>query len=234
MTAPAPVSIFPNARRYAEVEAMLVPVNSFIISTSQFLNRLAQDCEQKILHVNRQLQRLEALVTLLEYKVHSVTDDEEGSRTSVDRYNDGGCAEEATMAKARSASTSRLAMMVSPPTRSSRDLEEQVSGMVGPPTKAAREPPPGFTPVPVLPPLPMPSSPAWPPPPPPLPLSGGLTLKSHPRLQGYYALAALRVPPEIVKARMAADGYNPDWLDTPFAMAPLNLPTATREVFAAV
>ncbi|KEG12436.1 hypothetical protein DQ04_01721110 [Trypanosoma grayi] len=53
-----------------------------------------------------------------------------------------------------------------------------------------------------------------------MPLLGGFTMATHPRLKGYFEMLALRVPIAAVKAKMMADGHEPGWLDTPDAVAP--------------
>ncbi|KAG5480532.1 hypothetical protein LSCM1_06235 [Leishmania martiniquensis] len=66
-------------------------------------------------------------------------------------------------------------------------------------------------------------------PPPPLELRPGrLLTRSHPRLRGYFELLSMRVPVALVKAKMQADGFQGEWLDTPDAPAPSGLSTAVR------
>ncbi|GET87933.1 hypothetical protein, conserved [Leishmania tarentolae] len=68
-----------------------------------------------------------------------------------------------------------------------------------------------------------------PPPPPPLELRPGrLLMRNHPRLHGYFELLSLRVPAAFVKAKMKADGFQEEWLDTPDAPAPGGLSAAVR------
>jgi hypothetical protein len=47
-------------------------VNAFCISTAQFFNKFSVACEQKLLDVGRQLQRLTVTVSILESKLRSV------------------------------------------------------------------------------------------------------------------------------------------------------------------
>jgi WASH complex subunit CCDC53 len=47
-------------------------VNSFLIQTTQFLNRFANTCEQKLSDVSSQLQQLEITMGLLEAKLASI------------------------------------------------------------------------------------------------------------------------------------------------------------------
>lgn len=66
-------------------------------------------------------------------------------------------------------------------------------------------------------------------PPPPLELRPGrLLMRNHPRLHGYFELLSLRVPAAFVKAKMQADGFQGEWLDTPDAPAPSDLSAAVR------
>ncbi|KAG5481178.1 hypothetical protein CUR178_06410 [Leishmania enriettii] len=66
-------------------------------------------------------------------------------------------------------------------------------------------------------------------PPPPLELRPGrLLMQNHPRLHGYFELLRMRVPVALVKAKMQADGFQGEWLDTPDAPAPSGLSTAVR------
>ena len=41
-------------------------VNYFILNTSNFLNRLIIDCEDRLVNINRKIHQLESKVTLLE------------------------------------------------------------------------------------------------------------------------------------------------------------------------
>ncbi|CAG9572733.1 conserved hypothetical protein [Leishmania major strain Friedlin] len=66
-------------------------------------------------------------------------------------------------------------------------------------------------------------------PPPPLELRPGrLLMRNHPRLHGYFELLSLRVPAAFVKAKMQADCFQGEWLDTPDAPAPSGLSAAVR------
>mmetsp|Transcript_22716 Transcript_22716/g.25284 ORF Transcript_22716/g.25284 Transcript_22716/m.25284 type:complete len:215 (+) Transcript_22716:58-702(+) len=49
-------------------------LNTFIINTTQFLNRFSNICEQKLNKVGRKIQRLEITVALLEAKLASIGD----------------------------------------------------------------------------------------------------------------------------------------------------------------
>ena len=48
-------------------------VNSFILNTTDFLNKFASLCEQKLLNVSQQVQRVEIVLALLEAKLESIT-----------------------------------------------------------------------------------------------------------------------------------------------------------------
>ena len=47
-------------------------VNSFVLSTSDFLNKFASLCEQKLSRVSQQVQRVEIVLSLLEAKLDSI------------------------------------------------------------------------------------------------------------------------------------------------------------------
>ena len=47
-------------------------VNAFISSTTDFLNNFSNNVQDKLQQVNRKIERMEVLVTLLEYKINSV------------------------------------------------------------------------------------------------------------------------------------------------------------------
>lgn len=47
-------------------------VNSFVLSTSDFLNKFASLCEQKLSRVSAQVQRVEIVLSLLEAKLDSI------------------------------------------------------------------------------------------------------------------------------------------------------------------
>ena len=94
-----------------------------------------------------------------------------------------------------------------------------------PPPRAGGPPlPPGVTAAPPPPPPIAPGAPpllAAPPPPPPMPTTAGLTVRTHPRLAGYFRMQQAGVAVVAIKAKMRADGHNPDWFDTPDGPSPL-------------
>jgi WASH complex subunit CCDC53 len=53
-------------------QTTLAFVNNFIINTTQFLNRFAVACDQKLKNVSYQVQRLEITMSLLEAKLNSI------------------------------------------------------------------------------------------------------------------------------------------------------------------
>jgi hypothetical protein len=57
--------------------------------------------------------------------------------------------------------------------------------------------------------------------PPPFPVTAGLSTRKHPKLKGYFDMVDAGVPAAAVRARMASDGYKPEWLDQPDAKSPL-------------
>ena len=65
--------------------------------------------------------------------------------------------------------------------------------------------------------------------PPPFPVTAGLTCRKHPKLRGYFEMLDAGVPLPAVKARMASDGYNAAWLDTPDAPSPLPAMSQTEQ-----
>ncbi|ALC38656.1 CG7429 [Drosophila busckii] len=56
---------------------ILAFVNHFLISTCTFLNEFALNCETKFVHLERQLQRTEAALMILEAKLASIPVDNE-------------------------------------------------------------------------------------------------------------------------------------------------------------
>ncbi|ORC92486.1 uncharacterized protein TM35_000032390 [Trypanosoma theileri] len=245
-----------QAQREEEFMRTADTVNRFVISTVQFLNRFAAQCDAKLFETNRSLQRLESLTALLEYKLNSVDDEFDeieptgapfsalspspqtqngssgvggnlGTLTILDRNIPPPMPGLLTSADNRHRppppppSHQQLQRRGPPPppgvmiaTNSSGvTLVPQVSAVAGPSPVLLLQPPPGFVP----------------PQPPPMPLLGGYTMSTHPRLQGYFDMLALRVPIEAIKAKMQADGYQPEWLDTPDALAPSTL-SATENV----
>lgn len=54
-------------------------------------------------------------------------------------------------------------------------------------------------------------------------------MRQHPRLRGYFDLVLLKVPVEEVRRRMRENGVNPEWLGTPDAVAPADLPDVVED-----
>jgi WASH complex subunit CCDC53 len=48
-----------------------------------------------------------------------------------------------------------------------------------------------------------------------------VTVKTHPKLAGYFKMADAGVPVVAIKQKMQVDGYDPSWFDTPDAPSPL-------------
>ncbi|KPA82667.1 hypothetical protein ABB37_02498 [Leptomonas pyrrhocoris] len=269
----------------ADTQQLVNLVNRFVISSVQFLNRFAEECESKLIRTDAALRQLELQTQLLEHMllssgvVYSEGEDgeEEGEEgredgaASTSRPSDaeGGSDDEDSEAayaydsddhqhsrrnrrrrrhrsRDRSSNSDSIRRLPAPP--------GAYRGGASPPAapgayrKGPSMPPPGATRAaaaaqeaaaarlatlaivgaPVL--LPQPSESGEPPaPPPPLELRPGrLSMRTHPKLKGYYELLSLRVPAAFVKAKMQADGYQADWLDTPDAPAPATLSTVVR------
>lgn len=91
------------------------------------------------------------------------------------------------------------------------------SAMVPPPMPLSIGGPP---PLPMLlapPPLP-------PGPPPPTGNFASFTIRTHPKLRGYFSMQQAGVPAAAIKAKMQADGYKPEWFDTPDSPSPIPTP----------
>ncbi|KAH9589420.1 WASH complex subunit 3 [Trypanosoma melophagium] len=241
-----------QAQREEEFMRTADTVNRFLISTVQFLNRFAAQCDAKLFETSRSLQRLESLTALLEYKLNSVDNEFDETETSAAPFS----------AASPSSHTQNVANNLGNLTITDRNIPPPMPGLLtsvgnrhGPPpppppssllhqqlNRQGPPPPPGVTierntsgvtvvpqisaiagPSPVL--LLQPPPGFVPPPPPPMPLLGGYTMSTHPRLRGYFDMLALRVPDVAIKAKMQADGYQPEWLDTPDAVAPPTLST---------
>ena len=54
---------------------MISMINAFAVTTGEFLNHFCAKAHKRISAVNRQMERLEALTALLEYKVNSLPTD---------------------------------------------------------------------------------------------------------------------------------------------------------------
>jgi WASH complex subunit CCDC53 len=108
----------------------------------------------------------------------------------------------------------------------------KTAGGAPPPPPGVKQPPlpPGVSapgapgaPLMLMPP-PVPGAPppgSAPPPPPPLASGAATATRNHPKLAGYFKMQEGGVPVVAIKQKMQADGYNPQWFDTPDAPAPL-------------
>lgn len=233
-----------------DLEEAVELVHSFVISSVQFLNRFVADCEARLLRTSRSLQQLEVQTQLLEHLLISATADEECGDDNDDDGSSGAAALGAVVNRGGDGSSRGLLPLPSsvagrgaPPllpandaTRGRRTLPAPPGGQKdGPPLppnfqnntkeEAARAAMLQTVGASVL--LP-PMNDASPPPPPPLGLRHGRTMRCHPRLHGYYELLNLRVPADLIRAKMTADGFDAGWLDTPDAAAPSGLTTAVR------
>nr|CCC94516.1 unnamed protein product [Trypanosoma congolense IL3000] len=208
-------------------------VNKVVISTAQFLNRFAAYCESKLLETNRSLQRLETLTQLLEAKIASVDEEFKDSQPPA--------ADADATVRALGDNTKRLMI----PDRNAPPPMPGLSSngaqwKAPPPPNAQKQrkgppPPPGaagssgapaapVVPVPLLPLAPgQPPAGVIPVQPPPMPLMGGVPMRSHPRLAGYYQCLPSN-PCRGNQEKMQSDGYQPEWLDTPDAPAPTSVP----------
>ncbi|RNF12182.1 coiled-coil domain-containing protein [Trypanosoma rangeli] len=229
-------------------------VNKFIISTTQFLNRFAAQCDNQLFEVSRSLQRLEILTLLLENKLNSVDDDLDEMVTALPTLSAAALSQTAAAGVSNSYPLAIVDCPAPPPMPGllSSFGSHQHPPPPPPPQRNGPPPPPGAVslsrtnvttaaPLQPLPPVaPSMLPPALPvqlqaglalPPPPPMPLLGGYTMCTHPRLQGYFQMLALRVPIASVKAKMQMDGHKPEWLDTPDAVAPTTIPLMNSALY---
>lgn len=219
-------------------------VNKYMLSTIQFMNRFSASCEERISRASRQLQRVEVQVTLLEYKLDSIDNDSPSLRGKKD------AAEKEQLAITAPPNTGAPPPpgITGPPPppgvgtapTSQIPLPPGVRGPNAPPAppNAGRQqppPPPGFKQPPLPPgmagqgalaimgpPILPPNAAMPPPPPPPPPLPGGqASVRTHPKLAGYFKMQEAGVTVSAIKDKMKADGYDPAWFDTPDAPAPL-------------
>lgn len=52
-----------------ENKKLITIINSFVVSTSEFLNKFCAEAHAKLSNVHRNVERLEVLIELLEYKL---------------------------------------------------------------------------------------------------------------------------------------------------------------------
>jgi hypothetical protein len=173
-------------------------VSTFVISTTQFLNRFAGVCEQKLNKVGTDIQRLEITLNLLEAKLNSV---------------EGLSAAPVNSTAPNNNSTSSFSSAPAPPPPpppppppSSSSSATMGNGPAPPP------PPPNMNPN---------GTPEAPPPPPPL-SEKVMTCQEDPRLAEYFRLLyKIRVPRQQLEQKMMLSGLDPSILDTPDAPTPL-------------
>lgn len=276
---PPPPSLFATAEADADAQQVVQLVNRFLLSSVQFLNRFAEECESKLVRTDGALQQLELQTQLLEHLLLSsgaaAGEEDEEAREDDDGERDAASASQRSSDDSSDAApsydehrrhrrrhrsrdsdsgASDTARRLPQPPNNSGDRNGDGSSRSSPPAapgayrRGPPRPPSGvaraaaaaqeaiaarvatlaIVGAPVL--LPPPSASGEPPaPPPPLELRPGrLSMRNHPKLKGYFELLALRVPAAFVKAKMQADGYQGDWLDTPDAPAPATLSTVVR------
>lgn len=227
-------------QRVRDFQRTVELVNKFIVDTMQMMNRFAADCDRKMALVARQLHHVEAQVVLLEYKLNSI----EGDAATPKRQKEEVAPEPAPAPPPRHSGGGPPPMpgvpaIAGPPGMpgtllpphmqhgAGRPMPPPMPGQNGPPL------PPGVTMmqaqpaqgalmlVPGVPGAPPPMPGMGAPPPPPMPVTAGLTVRTHPRLSGYFRMQSAGVPVAAIKAKMQADGYKPEWFDTPDMPSPL-------------
>ncbi|CAG9335026.1 unnamed protein product [Blepharisma stoltei] len=55
-----------------EPKKLIAVINAFAITTSEFLNHFCTEAHNKLSQVNHQIEKIEALTALLEYKLNSI------------------------------------------------------------------------------------------------------------------------------------------------------------------
>lgn len=228
------MSVTQAIARGADFQRTVELINKYTISTLQFMNRFSAHCEGKLLHVNRQLQRLEAQVVLLEYKLESIDNGPGGAAESEAANVKGGAAKADTAPMAIGGGAPPPMQLTGPPGFSGPNAPPSMPGFSG--QGGAPPPPPGHK-MPPLPPgvtlpgptgsvmAPPPLIPGAPPagfvpPPPPPQMGNSVTIRQHAKLQGYFRMQEAGVPVAAIKAKMQVDGADPQWFDTPNAPAP--------------
>ena len=225
-----------QAQRNADYQRTVELISKYAVSTLQFMNRFSATCESKILSVHRQLERVEAQVVLLEYKLDSI--------------DSGGGPQPSSSDKPSSNSAPAITSGPPPmqiaglPTPGKGVQPPMMNGFGGgpggpppPPGSKMPPPPPGVAPMSAPqgpPPLPGAPPPGFVPPPPPPPMAGGpgaMTMRQHPRLQGYFKMQEAGVPVAAIKKKMEVDGHNPDWFDNPNGSAPTTLPPPKQNMY---
>jgi WASH complex subunit CCDC53 len=225
-------------------------VTKFVVSTTQFINRFAAVCDRKLGETHRKLQRLEVQIVLLEKKLDSADAEappppamEQAKPEPVKQIGGGPPGVASPKGIAPPPGVMSRKGPPPPPGIAAK------SGPPPPPGLAGRKqppPPPGVHSGPPLPPgalvlggpkgpapppppgvgmAPPPGAPPIgfiPPPPPPRPIGGGMTVRTDPRLAGYFKMLDVGIPISAIKAKMQKDGIpDPNVLDTPDAPSPL-------------
>ena len=232
-----------QAQRTADFQRTIELVNKFTLSSIQFLNRFGAQCESKLLTINRQLQRLETQVTLLEYKLDSIDrdDDDDDGQPAAKPQPKASAPLAITSGPSAPPPPMATKKQPPPPPGMGGPVAPQMPGFGGggsaPPMPGGKMPPPppgfgpprpgGAAPLALMPPPQLGQAPVGftPPPPPPMQLGVSVEkqMRNHPRLQGYFRMLDAGVPAASVKQKMQVDGLNPQWLDTPEALAPAGI-----------
>jgi hypothetical protein len=172
-------------------------INKFIVDTTQLLNRFAASCDVKLHHLGRQMRRLEVQTALLEYKLNSVDNDEEGGAGAA-----AAAAAEAARQKREDEKAQRAA---------EREAAKAArSGAIGAPpgTRAIGAPPampgmPGTGPLALMPPPPMPGAAAGG----AMPLPPGFAAPPQPGgIAGIAGGAVIPLPPGLIVGIGAVPG----------------------------
>ncbi|KAL8610024.1 hypothetical protein ACOMHN_045422 [Nucella lapillus] len=187
---------------YTKVEAInqkrtLAFINHFITHTSRFLNRFSCVCEEKLEGLHGRIQQLEISLNLLEAKLSSIPGLEN----------------------------------VTAPASSSSSTAAAASSSSSTPAAAASAPAAAATEAPAAPPLPGDSTaaaPAGPAAPQAAPEAeapveeekAANPVSKDPRYLKYFKMLQYGVPHPVVKTKMASEGLDPSFLDTPDAPAP--------------
>mmetsp|Transcript_11284 Transcript_11284/g.27770 ORF Transcript_11284/g.27770 Transcript_11284/m.27770 type:complete len:450 (-) Transcript_11284:191-1540(-) len=171
---------------------VLMIVNHFVVSTTDFVNKLLVHCEQKLGKISLDVQRLEILLRILEGKLDSIDWLPKGNKPS--------------KAAAPAAGSQAPASGVPPPPGAG---VPPPPGAGVPPPPGAGVPPPG-TGVP-----PAPGAPAVsgsPAPATPAAVPAGPKLKDDPRYVKYFRMLKLGVPQPVIEMKMKTEGHDPSIL----------------------
>ncbi|KAK3241919.1 hypothetical protein CYMTET_48352 [Cymbomonas tetramitiformis] len=174
----------------------LVLVNTFIIQTAGLLNRFSALCERKLEAVNRNIQRVDVQLSLLEAKLNSV---------------DG-------LAQVRATASSGAAPDASTPSSTNGPAPASPAAAAPPPPPP---PPPGVATAVPGGEAPAPATPTPPPAAEPQPVQEAyLKVKDHSEYAKFFRMERMGVPAQAVKNKMALEGLDADMLDNPDAPAP--------------